>query len=67
MKKTIAAEQAHIILDICGKGDGIWLDGGEIVHLVNFLASKSAGKSSDRVLNFIKETFKAEVLEDVDG
>ena len=59
MKKIYIDEDNKILVDVCHVGDGIWLDGGEINHLVKALAEKSLAKdASQDILSFVGEMFK---------
>lgn len=59
MNKVNIAGTAHVIIDTCGRQDGVWFDGGEVDHLVKFISSKEPDKSdSTPVFNFIKEVFQ---------
>jgi len=59
MKKAYIDRDNKILVDICKDGDGIWLDGGEIQHLVKTLAESSPDKGdSQGVLAFIGDMFK---------
>jgi Zn-finger nucleic acid-binding protein len=60
MKKVNISGTDHVIIDTCNREDGVWFDGGEIDHLIKFIADKSPDKSgTDRVFSFIKEVFQA--------
>ena len=60
MKKVNISGTDHVIIDTCGREDGVWFDGGEVDHLVKFLADKSPDKSGTaKVFSFIKEVFQA--------
>ncbi len=62
MKKTIAGEQPKVTIDVCGRGDGLWFDGGELDQVIRQLPGKEGqggGPSSD-VIAFLGETFKAQ-------
>jgi Zn-finger nucleic acid-binding protein len=59
MKKTHVDEGKSIIVDVCGKGDGIWFDKGEVQGLVNKLAGKSSNKSAaSSLLSFVGDMFQ---------
>lgn len=60
MNKVNVGGPEHVIVDTCVKHDGIWFDGGEVDHLVNFLASKTPDEShAGKAFHFIKEVFQA--------
>ena len=60
MKKTTIGEEHKILLDACWSDDGLWFDGGEIVHLLKSLAEKKTGgqSSQEKVVSFLGETFQ---------
>ena len=59
MKKTYIDEDKKILVDVCRAEDGIWFDGGEVVHLLKELAAKAPGKAASQdVLSFVGEMFK---------
>lgn len=59
MKKASIAGESHVLIDGCERGDGIWFDGGEVDHLVKFLAQGTGVKPREgEVFSFIKEVFK---------
>ena len=59
MKKVNISSTDHVIIDTCSREHGVWFDGGEVDHLIKFLADKSPDKSdTSRVFNFIKEVFQ---------
>ena len=61
MKKMGVGQKPQVIIDACRMGDGLWLDGGEVVHLIKQMAAKSAAEGSQqKVLAFLGEVFKAE-------
>lgn len=61
MRKTTIAQQPQILIDICPKAHGLWLDGGEVAQVVRYLAGKHPPKedSRERVINFLGEVFEA--------
>ena len=61
MKKTGIGREPQIIIDACRMGDGLWFDGGEVVHLIKQMPTESAAEGSQqKVLAFLGEVFKAE-------
>ena len=59
MKKVNIGGTEHVVIDTCGREDGVWFDGGEVDHLVKFISQKSPDKSgAGQVFNFIKEVFQ---------
>ena len=61
MKKKGIGEEPRLLIDMCGGGDGLWFDGGEINQLINQMAgeAKAARKSGNEVISFLEEVFKA--------
>jgi len=60
MKKVNISGTDHVIIDTCGREDGVWFDGGEVDHLIKFLGDKSQDKSeTGKIFNFIKEVFQS--------
>ena len=61
MKKKSIGEEPRLLIDMCGRGDGLWFDGGEINQLINQMAggTKAARKSGNEVISFLEEVFKA--------
>ncbi len=62
MKKVSIGEGGEIVVDICQEEDGLWFDGGEVVHLIKLLGGKPPKKpgSEQEVIGFLGEVFKAE-------
>ncbi|UCH43886.1 MAG: zf-TFIIB domain-containing protein [Dehalococcoidales bacterium] len=62
MKKVDPDPQAELIIDVCDRGDGLWLDGGEVHHLIRLLGKQSVGKpgAQQKVISFLGEVFKAQ-------
>ena len=62
MKKVAMGGDGSIVVDTCFEGDGLWFDGGEVIHLVKLMAesSKEVAGSQQDVLSFLGEVFKAE-------
>lgn len=55
MQKASCGIESEILIDRCFKGDGIWLDKGELEKIL-----KMAGSYADsRILNFLKAVFGA--------
>ena len=53
MEKVLCGEPGIVRIDRCGKGDGIWLDEGELEAILK-LASIAG---DDRVLNLLRDMF----------
>ena len=61
MKKSLLGQEPAVLVDVCSRGEGIWLDGGEVGQLLKQMG-KTPGASPDtqKVVGFIEEVFKAE-------
>jgi hypothetical protein len=60
MKKVNAGNGRGVLIDACGRGDGIWFDGGEVDQVVLILAERShPGAGHGHVFSFMKEVLKA--------
>ena len=62
MKKVDPDPAAELIIDVCDRGDGLWLDGGEVHHLIRLLSLQLVGKSvsQQHVISFLGDVFKAQ-------
>jgi len=62
MRKVVVGDKLGILIDVCRKADGLWLDGGEVGELIKQLPEKPSGKpgSHYQVEAFLKEVFKAQ-------
>ena len=62
MRKVNIDQKAELLIDVCGQGEGLWLDGGEMHHLIQLLTKASVGKSDSQqqVASFLGEVFKAQ-------
>ena len=62
MRKVNIEQEAELLIDVCGQGEGLWFDGGEMHHLIQLLAKASVGKSDSQqqVTSFLGEVFKAQ-------
>ena len=60
MKKVNTGNGRGVLIDACGRGDGIWFDGGEVDQVVLILAERShPGAGHGHVFSFMKEVLKA--------
>ena len=61
MRKKTIGEQPRLLIDMCGKGHGLWFDGGEITQLIKQLVGEpqAVKKSGNEVISFLEEVFKA--------
>ncbi len=62
MKKVYIGKDQEVLIDVCGWGDGLWFDGGEVRQIIEQCSAKPSAKagSEERVLSFLGDTFKAE-------
>lgn len=62
MKKVHIGKEPEVLIDVCGWGDGLWFDGGEVHQIIKQCVKKPSPKASseERVLSFLGDTFKAE-------
>ena len=62
MRKVNIDQQAELLIDVCKQGEGLWLDGGEMHHLIQLLTKASVGKSDSQqqVIRFLGEVFEAQ-------
>lgn len=62
MKKVHIGREPEVLIDVCGWGDGLWFDGGEVHQIIEQCDRKPSAKagSEERVFSFLGETFKAE-------
>src|ERR1035437_370416 len=58
MKKTLVGDHPGILLDVCGRGHGLWFDGGELNQLIKELA-EIVPDSHPQAMHFLGEVFKA--------
>ncbi len=59
MDKKDIGDASHLLIDVCGKGHGLWCDGGEVVQFAE-LIRKSEGQqpdSNNTAVAFLKEFF----------
>ncbi|MFA5309524.1 MAG: zf-TFIIB domain-containing protein [Dehalococcoidales bacterium] len=56
MKKSHIDQDKKVLVDICGRGHGIWFDGGEVQQLIAGIAAGHAGgDTAAGVLAFVGE------------
>ena len=61
MKKSILGQEPEVLVDVCPRAEGIWLDGGEVDQIFKQLGGQpKAGPGAQKVVAFIAEVFKAE-------
>ncbi len=62
MSKRNIGKEPEVLIDVCGWGDGLWFDGGEVHQIIEQCPLDTGAKagSEERVLSFLGDTFKAE-------
>jgi Zn-finger nucleic acid-binding protein len=61
MKKTTIGKEPGILIDACRREDGLWFDGGEVVHLVKHLAvTHGTQDSNEQIISFMGDVFQAQ-------
>jgi Zn-finger nucleic acid-binding protein len=59
MRKVHAGDNAGVLLDACGQGDGLWFDGGEVDRFVDIVDEETHRETGhDHIFSFMKEVFK---------
>ena len=60
MKKATIGEQHKVLIDLCRRKHGLWLDGGEVSELVRHLAGEHRLTSpGEEDINYLEEVFGA--------
>lgn len=61
MRKVTIGQQPGILIDLCPRGNGLYLDGGELSRLTAQLAERTpeAQSSQQQLISFVGEVFKA--------
>jgi Zn-finger nucleic acid-binding protein len=61
MTKNNMGSEIPVIVDICSGGDGIFFDGGELLHVIKEITAKQTEHTGARqqVLDFLGNVFKA--------
>ncbi len=60
MKKAAIGEQHRILIDLCPRKHGLWLDGGEVSHLVRHIAGEhQLNGPGEEVISYLEEVFGA--------
>lgn len=61
MKKTVIGTSSKVMVDACRRGDGLWLDGGELDTLLGQVGTTSTnGADGGRKLSaFLSDVFRA--------
>ncbi|KTB48942.1 Transcription factor zinc-finger [Dehalogenimonas alkenigignens] len=63
MRKEHIGQQPAVLIDSCGRGDGLWFDGGELHQVLSQFQAGVEGNQDARLLDFLKETLKADINE----
>ncbi len=61
MKKAAIGHDPEVLIDACGRGDGLWFDKGEVGQVIAQLPDKSTAESDSqgRIITFLGEVFQA--------
>lgn len=61
MRKAAIGHHPEVVIDVCPRGEGVWLDGGEVGQVITQRLDKSSAEpgAPDRVVNFLGEVFQA--------
>lgn len=60
MTKINVGDKQSIIIDRCGRGHGLWFDGGETAQLIKQIAEKQEGDPGhNHIFSFLGEVFQA--------
>lgn len=59
MDKKDIWETPRTLIDVCGKGHGLWFDGGEVIQLAEYMRKKEGNRpdSNNTAVEFLKEFF----------
>jgi Zn-finger nucleic acid-binding protein len=59
MDKKDIGDSPHILIDACGKGHGLWFDGGEVVQFAEYMRNKEGhlSDSNNMAIEFLEEFF----------
>ena len=61
MKKSPLGQEPEVLVDVCPRAEGIWLDGGAVGQLLKQMGKQPKAESgAQKVVAFIEEVFKAE-------
>lgn len=63
MRKEHIGQQPAVVIDACGRGDGLWFDGGELHQVLSQFQTAGEGSRDTQLLSFLKETLKADINE----
>lgn len=64
MRKVTLGHAPEVLVDACGRGDGLWFDKGEVVRLISQAAPAAGTDSHGRIVTFLGEVFQ---LQDSSG
>jgi len=57
MSKKDTGETPQLLIDVCGRGHGLWFDGGEVVQLASQVGKKSKFNTGNEAVKFLEEFF----------
>ncbi len=58
MKKATVGSRPEVLIDVCGRGDGLWFDAGEVKQLITQMPSAEEADSQGRIITFLGEVFQ---------
>ncbi len=57
MDKKDVGKEPKVMIDTCGRGHGLWFDGGEVVQLSSQFSSGVEGQADNPAIGFFEEFF----------
>jgi Zn-finger nucleic acid-binding protein len=57
MDKKDVGKEPKVLIDTCGRGHGLWFDGGEVVQLSKQISSGTTGHTDNAAVGFLEEFF----------
>lgn len=58
MRKVTLGHAPEVLVDACGRGDGLWFDKGEVGRLISQAAPSGSTDSRGRIVTFLGEVFQ---------
>lgn len=61
MRKVKIGGETGVMIDACGRNDGLWFDGGEVASLIQIIAEKSTIKkeTESEIIGFFRDVFQS--------
>jgi uncharacterized protein len=61
MRKVYVGDKPRILIDACGRGDGLWFDGGELAQLLREMGvgPAAAPDAQNKISQFLGDMFQA--------